>query len=176
MNKILYIIIASVALASCHSGHSYIHGKINADDLRESVYIYYVPLEETTLNCTDSTLITNGKFSFEIKEETIGVIRVDFRRRFGLQDLLVISEPGNVEVTIGAVSNSRGTFQNDSLQAWKELVEAHSREMKMLYEAGLKERADSSHKAFKARTIQLAHNVGDNTTLGKFLLKLYPEQ
>lgn len=46
----------------------------------------------------------------------------------------------------------------------------------VISEAGLKERADSVHAVFKTRTRQLARNVGDDSTLGKFLLKLYPEE
>lgn len=68
----------------------------------------------------DSVVIKDGKFEFTADTMEMKVIRVDYRYRDGVQDLLVVSEPGDVNVVIGANSISGGTPQNDSLQVWKD--------------------------------------------------------
>lgn len=68
----------------------------------------------------DSVVIKDGKFEFTADTVEMKVIRVDYHYRDGVQDLLVVSEPGDVKVTIGANSVSGGTPQNDSLQVWKD--------------------------------------------------------
>lgn len=68
----------------------------------------------------DSVFIKDGKFEFTADTTEMKVIRVDYHYRDGVQDLLVVSEPGDVAVVIGANSVSSGTPQNDSLQVWKD--------------------------------------------------------
>ncbi len=70
----------------------------------------------------DSVVIKDGKFEFTADTTEMKVIRVDYHFRDGVQDLLVVSEPGDVKVTIGSNSISGGTPQNDSLQVWKDKV------------------------------------------------------
>lgn len=48
---------------------------------------------------------------------------MDRKVRYGTQDLLIVTEPGEISVVIDSVSSGRGTPQNDALQAWKELKE-----------------------------------------------------
>lgn len=168
----LMLIALASLLAGCKStdeAFCTIEGEISSCESADSSYVHWMPFNNPSYTPYDSAMVINNHFTLKIEAEDLAIIH-----KSGLQDLLVISEPGNVKVTIGAVSSSSGTPQNDSLQLWKELIEAHNKEMSDFYKAGLKERADSSHKAFKARTIQLAHNVGDDSTLGKFLTKLYP--
>lgn len=68
----------------------------------------------------DSVVIKDGRFEFTADTTEMKMIRVDYHYRDGVQDLLVVSEPGDVKVTIGANSISSGTPQNDSLQVWKD--------------------------------------------------------
>ena len=70
----------------------------------------------------DSVVIKDGKFEFVADTVEMKVIRIDYHYRDGVQDLLVVSEPGDIKVTIGANSISGGTPQNDSLQVWKDQI------------------------------------------------------
>lgn len=74
----------------------------------------------------DSLVIENGKFEFEVDTAELKIIRIDYHFRSGTQDLLVITEPGDVYVTIGGVSTGGGTPQNDSLQVWKDKLQEFS--------------------------------------------------
>ena len=76
----------------------------------------------------DSVVIKDGTFEFAVDTVEMKVIRVDYHYRDGVQDLLVVSEPGDVEVTIGANSITSGTPQNDSLQVWKDQMMKFNRD------------------------------------------------
>lgn len=80
----------------------------------------------------DSVVIKDGKFEFTADTTEMKVIRVDYHYRDGVQDLLVVSEPGDVKVTIGANSVSGGTPQNDSLQVWKDKMTSFNSEYNKL--------------------------------------------
>ena len=81
----------------------------------------------------------------------------------GNENLLVITEPGETYVTIGPVSSSRGTPQNDSLQVWKNLTKKYyNKEM--------------SREVYVERTRHMAKKLGDESTLGAFLNKRFPEK
>lgn len=92
----------------------------------EGVKIFLVPMNEPAIaQNVDSVVITDGKFQFTSEPGKLKSIRVDYRHRIGVEELLVITEPGNLEVVIDTVSSSKGTPQNDSLQAWKEYSARH---------------------------------------------------
>ena len=80
----------------------------------------------------DSVVIKDGSFEFVADTTEMKVIRVDYHFRDGAQDLLVVSEPGDVYVKIGVSSTSHGTPQNDSLQVWKEHIERFNSEYNAL--------------------------------------------
>ncbi len=91
----------------------------------------------------DSVVIKDGKFEFTVDTTELKVIRVDYHYRDGAQDLLVVSEPGDVKVTIGANSISGGTPQNDSLQVWKDQMLKFDAEYKQLRMQARQERSDA---------------------------------
>ncbi len=80
----------------------------------------------------DSVVIKDGKFEFTPDTAEMKIIRVDYHYRDGVQDLLIVSEPGDIHVTIGANSTSKGTPQNDSLQVWKDRIMEFNREYNKL--------------------------------------------
>ena len=84
-------------------------------------YIYLVPLENSSIKRTDSTLIANGIFQFKGSAEApeIYIVRARPLLRLTLQELLVVKEPGVLKVNIGNNSRTGGTALNDSLQKWK---------------------------------------------------------
>lgn len=76
----------------------------------------------------DSTVIKNGKFEFRgHKGEFLARVTVDRHVRYGTQDLLIITEPGEITVVIDSVSSGKGTPQNDLLQAWKVMKTDHDK-------------------------------------------------
>ena len=64
----------------------------------------------------------------------------------------------------------RRTPQNDSLQVWKNLTTKHYQQLPRTP----KENVDALKAAYVARTRQIASNVGENSTLGKFLNSRFP--
>lgn len=130
MKKIIAIVVfglmtvtSMVVMAGCKSANKEtcrIHGTMESSRW-DGKKIFLVPmfgLQDAAH--VDSVVIKDGKFEFTADTVEMKVIRVDYHYRDGVQDLLVVSEPGDVKVTIGANSVSSGTPQNDSLQVWKD--------------------------------------------------------
>ena len=125
----------------------------------------------------DSTVIKNGKFEFRgHKGEFLGRVTVDKRVRYGTQDLLIVTEPGEITVVIDSVSSGKGTPQNDLLQAWKIMKEDHDRvqwnqsqHIKYLREQGDTAYANAlsdSLRIFNARYLDMIHNLMRTTGSG----------
>ena len=116
----------------------------------------------------------------------MAMLRVDFKVRFGTQDLLVVTEDGTIHATIGALSHAGGTPLNDSLQVWKDLTEACKKEQKDLYVSSrkyfedkqkleaTKQQAISIQNAYLARTRQMKANVKPSV-LYDFFEKMLPD-
>jgi hypothetical protein len=150
--------------------------------------IFLVPMNgpQDSLH-VDSVVIENGQFEFTKDTCQLEVIRVDYHYRQGVQDLLLLTEPGTLTVSIGANSTSSGTPQNDSLQAWKSLTERQNqdaapyriqlREAAKTGDAQAKEEAEVKLKelrrAYKQRTRQMAANLPEGD-LKDFLGKMFP--
>lgn len=166
----------------CH-----IHG-IMDDHTRDGKKIFLVPMVRPDSVGVDSTIIENGHFEFTTNKNIMAIVRVDLHSRYGTQDLLIVTEPGTVEVKIGGISSSKGTLQNDSLQAWKERTEIYRgkylplqrsiREMLTLKDTvkarELKAQSDSLHLAYKNYTRNLAKNLKEGI-LHEFLGKMFPK-
>ena len=163
MKKILLTLFAGVAmLASCSRSNEYvIYGTVSNPDL-EGAQVFLVPLENPVKETIDSVYIKNQMFEFRGTEEKMADIRIERFKRLGNENLLVITEPGETYVTIGPVSSSRGTPQNDSLQVWKNLT-------KQYYQKQL------PRETYIERTRQMASDLGIESTLGAFLDKRFPE-
>lgn len=177
--NLLVLASAALLLASCQShpaGEFRIHGTVPDPEL-EGACIFLVPMLEPVIEPTkenlDSTFIKDGKFEFKGTVERLSDIRIEKLRRIGTQNLLVVTEPGDITVVIGAASSGGGTPQNDSLQVWKTLTQTQNAETMAASRAGLRSRADSIHSAYKARTQEMAAAL-QGTTLGDWLSSLYP--
>ncbi len=144
--------------------------------------IYLVPvLGPHDAAHVDSTTITDARFTFHVDSTEVKVIRVGYRYRENIEDLLVVSEPGTVHAYIGRLSSCGGTPQNDSLQVWKDQMETFKRNLFTLQKAKtLSERPDTVISALQ----RLYQNQQQSTeaftkrqpkgALRAFLLKLYP--
>ena len=167
---------------ACH-----IVGTVNGEQY-EGKRIFLVPLfGPSTAEYVDSVEIKDGKFEFFPDSVKMYKILMDYHYRFGLQQLIVLGEPGEIKVVIDSISSASGTPQNDSLQMWKEHTEKHHMQYGFMNKgiaalkakgdtiqtAALKQQADSLYLAYKNYTRQLAKNLNEGP-LHDFLEGLYP--
>ena len=196
MKKILLCFMAVAAATlfySCqqNDGKCYIEGTVVGEQY-EGKRIFVVPINgPKTAEYVDSMEITNGKFHFtkDYTKDTMQMYQIllDYHYRMGVQPLLIVGEPGHLQVTIDSISSAGGTPQNDSLQAWKEATEkyhqeyaTYNRTVSMLRERGSMEKADTIEQqgreyrlAYKNYTRQLAENMKEGV-LHDFLKGLFP--
>ena len=184
----LCALITVTLMAACNSapqGSCRIHGVVD-DDRLNGKQIFLVPLEDDSAEAVDSVYIKDGKFEFATDTCHMAQIVMDYHFRDGVERLLVVTEPGDLNVTIGRVSSSSGTPGNDSLEVWKKATINHTREMATLKKAAqemaktdtvrakqLLAQADSVHVQYKRYTRQLASSLQEGA-LREFLSGLYP--
>ena len=159
-------LLTAALLCSCNKGGYHISGTVTDPNL-EGAIVFLVPVTEPVhepeKDNLDSTFIKNGKFEFRGTKERLVDVRLEKFKRMGVQNLLVVTEAGEISVVLGTRSSGAGTPQNDSLQVWKDITENRGR-------LGL------TPQTYMDRTRSMAHAVGDESTLGSFLLGLYPEK
>ena len=193
MRKILLCFMtlaAAMMMFSCQSannGKCRINGVVNGEQY-EGKRIFLVPMYgPKTAEYVDSMEITNGQFHFEPDSAQMYKILLDYHYRFGLQPLLIVGEPGTIEVIIDSISHATGTPQNDSLEKWKVQTEIHNLQLakmrKNIADLQMKgdtvqaqylaQRADSFHLAYKNYTRRLAKNLKEGV-LYDFLKEMYP--
>lgn len=155
MNNLLACALGLVAMAlitSCNGskpgnkdGACHIRGSISTRF--NDVKIFLVPtVGPQDAAHVDSVHIKDGKFEFT--KDTVGIydLRLDFRYRRGIQQLIVVTEPGEVKVHIGQESEAIGTPQNDSLNEFKKMTESRHKDFVLL-----KQRLDSINITKEAR-------------------------
>lgn len=185
------ITLLPLILGSCGrgtpAGVCRIHGIVRGPQY-EGKKMYLVPLTGARDAAhVDSTRIKDGKFEFTKDTAMMATVIMDYHYRFGLQTLLVVTEPGDVRVVIDSVSSAGGTPQNDRLQQWKVRTEQHRVQTGLMRRAAseafargdsaagnsYRQRADSVHLAYKQFTRQLARQLGQGV-LHDFLHPLFP--
>lgn len=118
-----FCFFAFILMLSCSSveNNYVIEGQLT-DKSYDGEYMYLVPIEGATAETVDSVLIKDGAFRFEgdASESAIHILRTRPLLRLELQELLVVTEPGQIDVVIDSISVAKGTPQNDALQKWKE--------------------------------------------------------
>ena len=196
MKKILFacvITLMTLALGGCKSekrivnGKCHIMGTINPKFNGKKIFL--VPMTRpATMETVDSMVVEDGKFAFTADTCDLRVIRVDYHFRTGVQDLLVVTEPGNLVVNIDSISSCKGTPQNDSLQTWKERTERFNMECQPFMIDGrnaekkgdiataeaMKAKLDSLRRDYRRASNALGESM-KGTSLGDFLLKQFPK-
>jgi len=179
-NTICFILLI---LTGCNTSDVFrINGSMK-DASYDGEYIYLVPLENSSIKRTDSTLIANGIFQFKGSAEApeIYIVRARPLLRLTLQELLVVKEPGVLKLNIGNNSSTGGTALNDSLQKWKEkkmmsdslyyqLLGQYKAVDKTL-QSQIKQKADSLNTATLDFNYLFVRNNIDNV-VGKFVNKV----
>lgn len=174
--SIIAFLAGAVLLASCSQSSEYvIYGTVSNSDL-EGAKVFLVPLENAVKENIDSTYIRNQAFEFRGTQERMADIRIERYKRFGNENLLVVTEPGELYVTIGQVSSGRGTPQNDSLQVWKNLTRQHYQLAAGLRSQGDMEGLKALRDAYAERCRQMAADLGRESTLGAFLWSRFPQK
>ena len=125
MNRILFFSLAALAAVvfmGCRkTSVCHIHGTVVGEQY-EGKRIFLVPFTgPATAETVDSIEIKEGKFEFTPDSMQMYKILLDYHYRLGIQPLIVIAEPGEIQVTIDSISSAGGTPQNDSLQAHREI-------------------------------------------------------
>lgn len=176
----LCLLLVSTGCKTQQEGRCHIYGKMESGRW-DGKKIFLVPMfGMQDAEHVDSVVVRDGKFEFTADTVEMKVIRLDYHFRDGVQDLLVVTEPGEVQVTIGANSTTAGTPQNDSLQAWKDQLMRYNVAYNRLRLQATPGASDSLMargreiqqalrnyiKVFKARQPE-----GE---LKKFLVKMYP--
>ena len=196
MKKILMLGLLAIvlsALTGCQKSENEcrIHGTIPSS--YDGKQIFLVPLTNDNRYNVDSVYVKDGKFEFRSDTNMMAKIIMDWRYRYGVQTLLVVVEPGDVNVIIDSISHGSGTPQNDSLEKWKVRTQMHNMQYGKMRQAigALKElgneaevqrmehSADSFHLAYKNFTRQMAANLKTGVLhdfLGAMFPKTYPKQ
>ena len=181
MKKILvfWAVAAMMVISGCQpqkgTGSCHVTGMIS-DSVMEGLRIVIEPLNQSETTVQADTLeVKDGKFETTLDSVLIyKVMPADDRLYVALQPLLIVGEPGYVWVRLGINSHAGGTAQNETLEQWKILTEAHSRVYNRLramaskkvnegdtIQAGiLQKEADSLQIVYSATTRRLADGVG----------------
>ena len=177
----IFALWISVGCVQDHKAKCQIMGTVEGHAL-DGKTIYLVPvLGPHDASHVDSATISNGQFHFAVDSSEVKVIRVGYRYRENIEDLLVVSEPGTVKAHIGKVSSCGGTPQNDSLQAWKDQMEQFRQTLFMLQQAKMQSsRLDTINihltqlYQHQQQSIAAFTKRQPKGALRDFLLKLYP--
>jgi len=155
VHKFLYLISILFLLACSKDDQLSITGTVPGSDY-DGEFVYLVPFKGATLENVDSTAIQNGSFEFkrEVKQKEMAIIRTRPLLRLTLQELLVVIEPGYLNVILDKESSASGTVLNETLQQWKE-KKAQSEEARILLRQMLQVADDSSKVELQARMDQL---------------------
>lgn len=134
MRKLLYLVLVAAGcsqICCTHRGEEYVVKGSTSQSRLNGEKVYLVPYGSPNMADSlgvDSAVIKDGKFEFRgHKGEFLARVTVDMKVRYGTQDLLIVTEPGEITVVIDSVSSGHGTPQNEALQTWKELKTDHDR-------------------------------------------------
>lgn len=120
--KLLPLLALVLLIASCSSRPTFrIEGAV-LPGIREGQTIYLVPEQNANRSNVDSTIVKNGRFHFEGDTERVSIIRLPINNRLDAQELLVVTEPGVINATIGKTSSVGGTPQNRIMAQWQDAI------------------------------------------------------
>ncbi|MBR5845038.1 MAG: DUF4369 domain-containing protein [Rikenellaceae bacterium] len=121
--KVFYVLLVLLCAVGCKpSATMVIRGTAPIEC--EGLNVYLVPQPYPKAEQVDSTVIRDGRFEFEVDAAEVRMCDITISRKSPVpfQRLLVMIEPGEVEVEIGEVSMGGGTQLNDELAEWKRVL------------------------------------------------------
>ena len=161
MKKIL-LFIAAVMLMSCTSnkGHKFtINGSVPSTQF-DGKKIYLVPYEGSNKSNVDSTIIKDGQFTFQGDTERICIIKTEILQGLDLQDLLVVTEEGDIMVKMDKNSSCHGTKQNEQLQQWKDAIMRKNHDISLMIENKANEADGKEMEMAKTKVIVTGKQIG----------------
>ncbi len=125
MKRILYVIVAAVALISCGNGNSYkIRGKVPGAD--DGTVVTLNVIQDNDLVPLDSTEISNGKFTISGVADSCLLALLTFDEGENVHACTFFLENGTIDVEYDIVDGSQtigGTVNNDAFQAFYSKIE-----------------------------------------------------
>lgn len=188
--KNITAVICALLLSACSAfnqgdGTCQINGTLGSNKW-DGQYIFLVPINKGDSVGVDSTIVHGREFHFTATKSIVADIRLNWRTRYGIQSLLVVTEPGTVTVSIDSVSTGGGTPQNDSLQSWKRRTEEYhhaaialGKAYRNFYAAGdtasgdaIRAEASAKYQAYRNASINMAKQM-EGTTIANFLNSMF---
>lgn len=167
-----------------------INGKVTQARL-EGQRVFLVPIVDSIKESVgvDSCVIKDMKFQFKGNTEYVADIRIDWHVRYGTQNLLVITEPGTINVLIDSTSIGGGTPQNEVMQQWKDFAISANRTMsaKAMEARALRANGDTVasnclrdslrqyRQYYMTQCRRIAKLSPEGTNAREFILSKYPE-
>ncbi|GHV48164.1 hypothetical protein FACS1894181_03220 [Bacteroidia bacterium] len=187
--KHILLLLFPITITACTGNYPVIEGKLPSGAYNNE-WVYWVPIKGASAETVDSTLIHGNTFRLipsKHNQNKTGIIRVKPQLRLSLQEIVVLTEPGTVLVTLDSISSAKGTPLNETLQRWKNKKQEYDNHIRSLYDkytstdttgmqAGIKN-ASTEYRTYIYRII----SENKNNEAGKFLYSLYkstftPEQ
>lgn len=148
MKKNSILLAMLIVLISCQNNKTWkITGTV-ADPAYEGKVVYIQKMTDNQMNPTDTTVISNGKFTFE------GVADSSLLRFVSLDQtvnpkktsrVVTILEPGNIQIHFDSTITVTGSQLNDSYNAFRKQEEEITKKMRIL--------SDKYRKAAEAGTL-----------------------
>lgn len=178
-----FLALLFLSLNGCKSREEsvcHIYGEM-ADHSRDGKKVYLVPFIRPDSVGVDSTVIVDGKFEFVTRKYMLAIVRIELLSRYGIQDLLVVTEPGDVQVWMDSISRGGGTPQNEVLQQWKEDTQAYGRavyacrQQQAIPRDSMLVKLDSLWQVYRASSRALADKLEEGP-LRDFLEARFPDK
>ncbi len=117
---LLFFAILLFSCIGCTSSSKQYHivGTLPSTDY-DGEWMYLVPVENRE-GGIDSVKIKDAAFEFTGEGEEMRILRLRPVLRIRIQELLLVTEPGEISVKADSIGSVTGTPQNDALQAWKD--------------------------------------------------------
>lgn len=127
---------------------------IGSIDSRFNGYsVFFRPQPYPTEDIVVESVIKDGKFEFFIPADSVYIADVMLSRSAhgNIEKLLLVVEPGELEMHLDRTSRSSGTPLNDTLQNWKDFIVNNIQTMKM-------SQINKAQELFEERTVSLIKN------------------
>lgn len=185
MNSIRIAFIILLILTSCAPKGSFkVEGRVTDETLNGSK-VYLVALDGPISKDVDSTIIVDGSFRFEKKADSlcVKILRVPVRYPNAVEDLVVVTESGNLNAVLSGNSHGEGTRLNNILQEWKDKKRAYDSTQFDLYSMknkaenpvvadSLMKVSEGMSKSFVSDIISMI-NENSRNGIGLLLFKVY---
>lgn len=130
-----------------------LHIKGSIDSRFNGYSVYFRPQPYPTEDIVVKSEIKDGKFEFHIPADSVYIADVMLSRSAhgNIEKLLLVVEPGELEMCLDRTSRSSGTPLNDTLQSWKDFIVNNIQTLKMA-------QIDQAQRLFEERTVTLIKN------------------